>query len=100
MTRPTCSRTHPRYSYLPNIQYDSTVRVTKTWHDGSGCCSLLKFSEFHRMSYEVELKFRLQEVGPVESKVRQIGAIERLTDTHVDRYYNHPSRNFRSTDEA
>jgi adenylate cyclase class 2 len=52
------------------------------------------------MQYEVELKFRLDDIEAVESTLRRLGAIERSKDSHTDRYFNHPSRDFRSTDEA
>ena len=52
------------------------------------------------MGYEVELKFRLNGFQTVESALRQWGAIEQPVVSHVDRYFNHPARDFRSTDEA
>ena len=52
------------------------------------------------MKYEVELKFRLETFEVVEPALRQMGAIESSVVSHVDRYFNHPSRDFRSTDEA
>lgn len=52
------------------------------------------------MKYEVELKFRLDDLPAVESKLREIGAKEEATVSHVDRYFNHPARDFRQTDEA
>lgn len=52
------------------------------------------------MKYEVELKFRLDGLPAVESKLREFGAKEEAPVSHVDRYYNHPARDFRKTDEA
>jgi adenylate cyclase class 2 len=52
------------------------------------------------MSYEVELKFRLEQPGPVEALLREHGAVERSVFPHADSYFNHPSRDFRTTDEA
>lgn len=52
------------------------------------------------MSLEVELKFRLNDTGMVEEQLRQRGAVEQSAVTHSDRYFNHPSRDFRQTDEA
>ena len=51
-------------------------------------------------SYEVELKFPLRSDHPIEQMLREFGAIEHAVVSHVDRYFNHPSRDFRSTDEA
>lgn len=52
------------------------------------------------MGYEVELKFRLNGFQDVESALRHWGAVEKPAVSHVDRYFNHPARDFRSTDEA
>ena len=52
------------------------------------------------MKYEVELKFRLEHAADVEKAIRQLGAVEESNVSHVDRYFNHPARDFRSTDEA
>jgi len=52
------------------------------------------------MSLEVELKFRLPDAANMETLLRQRGAIETGTEIQTDRYFNHPSRDFRSTDEA
>ncbi len=50
--------------------------------------------------YEVELKFRIETSRPIEVELQQSGAVEVDVVSHVDRYFNHPSRDFRSTDEA
>ena len=52
------------------------------------------------MGYEVELKFRLEQVQAIETALHQRGAVEKPIVSHVDRYFNHPSRDFRATDEA
>lgn len=52
------------------------------------------------MTYEVELKFRLPDPPSVADRLRQLGAVAVSVMSHVDRYFNHPSRNFRETDEA
>lgn len=52
------------------------------------------------MILEVELKFRLADGKAVEEQLRARGAVEQSLVTHSDRYFNHPSRNFRETDEA
>ena len=51
-------------------------------------------------TYEVELKFRLAATQQVEACLREWGAVERTIVSHVDRYFNHPARDFRVTDEA
>lgn len=57
-------------------------------------------AKFQDMSYEVELKFRLDHFQTIETAIRQRGAAEKPIVSHIDRYFNHPSRDFRSTDEA
>ena len=52
------------------------------------------------MSYEVELKFPLKELKHFVPLLRGLGAEEADTQKHVDRYFNHPSRDFAETDEA
>ncbi|WP_010584566.1 class IV adenylate cyclase [Schlesneria paludicola] len=52
------------------------------------------------MKYEVELKFRLERAQDVEAAVLALGACEHAPVSHCDRYFNHPSRDFRTTDEA
>ncbi|WP_373650284.1 MULTISPECIES: class IV adenylate cyclase [unclassified Schlesneria] len=51
-------------------------------------------------TYEVELKFRIEDPASIESLLRNRGATADDVVTHVDRYFNHPSRDFRQTDEA
>jgi adenylate cyclase class 2 len=50
--------------------------------------------------YEVELKFRIETARPIEVELQQNGAVEVDLVSHIDRYFNHPLRDFRSTDEA
>jgi adenylate cyclase class 2 len=52
------------------------------------------------MSYEVELKFRLENVLRVEEFLCRLGCVENSVMPHIDRYFNHPCRDFRTTDEA
>ena len=51
-------------------------------------------------TYEVELKFRIEIPETVETLLLQRGATACGVVGHVDRYFNHPSRDFRQTDEA
>lgn len=51
-------------------------------------------------SYEVELKFRIDDPRSVKSHLKNMGATEQKLVHHVDRYFNHPCRDFRVTDEA
>ena len=52
------------------------------------------------MTFEVELKFRVMEHDAIRAALGHLGAVERPHCTHVDRYFNHPSRDFHATDEA
>lgn len=52
------------------------------------------------MSYEVEMKFPLNDTKHFVPLLRGIGAEEVETESHVDRYFNHPARDFAETDEA
>ena len=52
------------------------------------------------MNLEVELKFRLPDAQTIEAQLRTRGAVEQSSVSHSDRYFNHPSRDFRTTDEA
>ncbi len=51
-------------------------------------------------NYEVELKFRVGGLDDIREKLENQGAVSQDTVSHFDRYFNHPSRDFRSTDEA
>ena len=50
--------------------------------------------------YEVELKYRVADVPEVEAALERLGASWHGTAEQVDRYFNHPSRDFAVTDEA
>jgi adenylate cyclase class 2 len=50
--------------------------------------------------YEVELKFPLVDAEPVLKRLDALGAQQAPALNQVDRYFNHPSRNFAETDEA
>ena len=50
--------------------------------------------------YEVELKYRVADVPEVEAALERLGASWHGTTEQVDRYFNHPSRDFAVTDEA
>lgn len=52
------------------------------------------------MSYEVEMKFPLNDTRHFVPLLRGVGAEEVETESHVDRYFNHPDRDFAQTDEA
>ncbi len=53
------------------------------------------------MTYEVEMKFPLA-VGyaALEAKLAVLGAVAGETQSHADRYFRHPVRDFAQTDEA
>lgn len=50
--------------------------------------------------YEVEQKYRLADVAAVEAALARLGATWHGTAEQVDRYFNHPCRDFGVTDEA
>lgn len=52
------------------------------------------------MSYEVEMKFPLKELKHFAPLLKGLGAEENDVQEHVDRYFNHPARDFADTDEA
>jgi adenylate cyclase class 2 len=52
------------------------------------------------MHFEVEQKFALDNPAAVERKLAELGAIEMEAVEQVDRYFNHPARDFAQTDEA
>ncbi len=51
-------------------------------------------------SFEVEVKIPIQDVEEVERKIREVGGVKTNSETQIDTYFNHPCRNFESTDEA
>jgi adenylate cyclase class 2 len=52
------------------------------------------------MHYEVELKFPLADPGDVLARLADLGAVAAPPVEQVDRYFNHPARDFGVTDEA
>ncbi len=52
------------------------------------------------MSFEIEQKFHVDDVGKLERRLAELGATETGTQRQSDSYYNHPSRDFRETREA
>ncbi len=52
------------------------------------------------MQYEVELKFPLADSRDVLARLARLGAIAASPVEQVDRYFNHPARDFGETDEA
>ena len=52
------------------------------------------------MNYEVEQKFRVDDLTPVTAQLLSIGAETSAVVTQVDCYFAHPHRDFSQTDEA
>jgi adenylate cyclase class 2 len=57
------------------------------------------------MHFEVEQKFPVEDAAALQRRLREVGAIQRATAgqssiEQVDRYFNHPARDFAQTDEA
>jgi adenylate cyclase class 2 len=52
------------------------------------------------MLYEVELKFRLSDSQQLMAALVELEAVAGASVEQVDRYFNHPARDFRVTDEA
>ncbi len=52
------------------------------------------------MKYEVEQKFRVGDFGSIEAAVTARGGQFTAPQRQVDRYFNHPARDFSQTDEA
>ena len=52
------------------------------------------------MDYEVEQKFPVDDLAPIEAKLSVLGAEISEPRTEVDLYFNHPARDFAQTDEA
>ena len=50
--------------------------------------------------YEVEMKFPVADAAAIESRLRAAGATRRENVSQLDRYFNHPCRDFALTDEA
>lgn len=52
------------------------------------------------MTHEVEQKFPVPDLQAVEARLPRVGARPTGEERQVDRYFNHPSRDFSATDEA
>ncbi|MES1213696.1 MAG: class IV adenylate cyclase [Singulisphaera sp.] len=52
------------------------------------------------MSYEVEQKFPLTDIAAFERQLAELGLHLETSVVQVDRYFNHPARDFAKTDEA
>jgi adenylate cyclase class 2 len=52
------------------------------------------------MSIEVEQKFAVDDHHEIQRRLEQLGAHEAGVVEQVDRYFNHPARDFTQTDEA
>jgi adenylate cyclase class 2 len=52
------------------------------------------------VSFEVEFKFPLEDAGDWHDRLLEIGATYIGQRREVDRYFNHPARDFAKTDEA
>ncbi|HUG89298.1 MAG TPA: CYTH domain-containing protein, partial [Planctomycetaceae bacterium] len=50
--------------------------------------------------YEVELKFPLSDSERVQAELGRLGARPNESVEQIDRYFNHPARDFGETDEA
>lgn len=52
------------------------------------------------MNYEVEQKFRVEDLDAIATRLRQLDATIHEAVEQVDRYFAHPARDFAETDEA
>ena len=52
------------------------------------------------VQYEVELKFLLPDSREILAQLAGLGAVAAAPVEQVDRYFNHPARDFGVTDEA
>jgi adenylate cyclase, class 2 len=52
------------------------------------------------VTYEVELKFPLRDGPAMHERLKSLGATPGESLSQRDRYFNHPSRDFRQTNEA
>jgi adenylate cyclase class 2 len=52
------------------------------------------------MNWEVELKFRVQDLEAVQTQLADLQASFQAEQTQVDQYFAHPARDFAATDEA
>ncbi|RLE93648.1 MAG: class IV adenylate cyclase [Thermoprotei archaeon] len=49
---------------------------------------------------EIEVKFKVDNLGDLENRLKELGAVFKGTEIEEDIYYQHPCRDFRLTDEA
>ena len=52
------------------------------------------------MSYEIEQKFHVDDLALLEQRLDESGACQDRVEGHRDRYFNHPSRDFKESKEA
>ena len=52
------------------------------------------------MTYEVELKFPLQDAEQMQIRLEALGAVRGTIQVQCDQYFAHPERDFAATDEA
>lgn len=52
------------------------------------------------MQYEVEQKFAVADMPGLEARVLSLGGVASAPRLESDQYYNHPARDFATTDEA
>jgi adenylate cyclase class 2 len=52
------------------------------------------------VKFEVEQKFRVDDLFVIETRLRALGASINREVRQIDRYYRHPARDFAATDEA
>ncbi|HEY1068728.1 MAG TPA: class IV adenylate cyclase [Pirellulales bacterium] len=52
------------------------------------------------MSLEVEIKFGVPDAAALEARVQALGAEFGPPEVQIDRYFNHPAKDFAQTDEA
>ncbi len=52
------------------------------------------------MRYEVEQKYPVADLGPIEARLAGLGASISGPQTEADRYFAHPAKDFARTDEA
>ena len=57
-------------------------------------------AKIDRMTLEVELKFAVADATLLKSELETLAATPRPEIIQVDRYFRHPSRNFKETNEA
>ncbi|MEN1681651.1 MAG: class IV adenylate cyclase [Planctomycetota bacterium] len=61
---------------------------------------MIEKSESSVVEYEVELKFPVEDLDALSSRLEELGAEQQPTVRQTDAYFSHPSRDFGETDEA